>query len=127
MDEDESRVVESLSAEDGNASAPRPPLGAEVPLVSLDEVGKEDSKDEDDLMDAPKAKGARKRQNFSWRQISVLEQVFETDPLPRPVRLQLRPSPPSPPPRPLTPRPALRTKVALPYSPRLCPALTGPS
>ena len=28
----------------------------------------------------------RTRQNFSWRQVSVLEQVFETDPLPRQVR-----------------------------------------
>ena len=33
--------------------------------------------------DEPQAKKRRSRQNFSWRQISVLEQVFETDPLPR--------------------------------------------
>jgi len=33
--------------------------------------------------DEAKPKKRRSRQNFSWRQISVLEQVFETDPLPR--------------------------------------------
>ena len=37
---------------------------------------------------APAAAGktTRSRQNFSWRQIAVLEQVFEMDPLPRQVR-----------------------------------------
>ena len=33
-------------------------------------------------------KKVRNRQNFVWRQVSVLEQVFETEPLPRPVSTQ---------------------------------------
>ena len=37
-------------------------------------------------------KKTRNRQNFTWRQVSVLEQVFETDPLPWPVSLTRRPS-----------------------------------
>ena len=31
------------------------------------------------------ARGSRTRQSFTWRQVSVLEQVFEVDPLPRQV------------------------------------------
>ena len=30
-------------------------------------------------------KKSRPRQNFTWHQLSILEQVFETDPLPWPV------------------------------------------
>jgi hypothetical protein len=48
------------------------------------------SKDSDDgpQDDADSGAGkARTRQNFSWRQVSVLEQVFEKDPLPRQVNL----------------------------------------
>ena len=35
----------------------------------------------------------RTRQNFSWRQISVLEQVFELGPVPSPVRPPSAPLP----------------------------------
>lgn len=31
-------------------------------------------------------KKSRPRQNFTWEQLAVLEQVFENDPLPWPVR-----------------------------------------
>ena len=42
-----------------------------------------------------RSKPTRTRQSFSWRQVSVLEQVFEQDPLPRQVQLarQLAPYP----------------------------------
>jgi len=45
--------------------------------------------EEDDLTasgELRQRKKARTRQNFSWRQVSVLEQVFEIDPVPSPVR-----------------------------------------
>ena len=45
---------------------------------------------ENDVSDADRSGGkaartARTRQSFTWRQVSVLEQVFESDPLPRQV------------------------------------------
>jgi len=63
--------------------------------------------EEDDLTasgELRQRKKARTRQNFSWRQVSVLEQVFEIDPVPCPVRtsngllaLCAPPLPPRPP------------------------------
>ena len=38
----------------------------------------------------PAARKALSRQSFSWRQVLVLEQVFETDPLPR-LALRIEP------------------------------------
>lgn len=60
-------------------------------------------------------KKARTRQNFSWRQVSVLEQVFEIGPLPSPVRA--RPG--------LLRRPRVRRSLRAPtcanFPPTLCP------
>ena len=50
-----------------SASAPSAPDGQAVSEPSLN------------------IKKTRNRQNFTWRQVSVLEQVFETEPLPWPV------------------------------------------
>ena len=52
----------------------------------LEQVSVTDTPHERPDGEQPPAKRTRNRQNFSWRQLSVLEQVFETDPLPRPVR-----------------------------------------
>ena len=75
-----------LSAE---AEAPEAPPAAaaaiETPHLALEASAAE----QDDVKDhapASSSEKTRPRQNFSWQQLSMLEQVFDQDPLPKLVR-----------------------------------------
>ena len=75
-----------LSAE---AEAPEAPPAAaaaiETPHLAL-EASAAEQDDVEDHAPASSSEKTRPRQNFSWQQLSMLEQVFDQDPLPKLVR-----------------------------------------
>jgi len=70
-----SRTLTACSLESAAKGEPVGDLEADPPDTATSE----------DAPEAPAGKTTRVRQNFSWRQISVLEQVFESDPFSRPT------------------------------------------
>jgi len=76
---------------------PDPPAGANRKRTQWASEGEDEDREEGvDSEEPPQRKRvARTRQNFCWRQISVLEQVFELGPLPCQVRATRAPRPAS--------------------------------
>ena len=63
---------------------PQPAVSEEAEAGGADELVEAHGEEGD----APSSSGGkpRHRQNFSWRQLAILEQVFDQDPLPKLVR-----------------------------------------
>ena len=87
-EENESTDAQRLGTDE---AAPEEPGAESVTLEPSDRQGSDGGSEPADRSksdERTRAKPTRTRQSFSWRQVSVLEQVFEQDPLPRQVHLR---------------------------------------